>query len=38
MHYVDARGGRISRNKNGDVMLPPLGVLLLKKVDCIVIR
>ena len=38
MLYVDARGGRISRNKNGDVMLPPLGVLLLKKVDCIVIR
>lgn len=38
MLYVDARGSRISRNKNGDVMLPPLGVLLLKKVDCIVIR
>ncbi len=38
MLYVDARGGRITRNKNGDVILPPLGVLLLKKVDCIVIR
>lgn len=38
MLYVDARGGRITRSRNGDVVLPPLGVLLLKKVDCIVIR
>ena len=38
MLYIDARGGGISRNRNGDVLLPPLGVLLLKNVDCIVIR
>ena len=36
--YVDARGDQISRNSNGDVKLPPLGVLLLKKVDCIIIH
>ena len=38
MLYIDAEGGRVSRNRNGDIILPSLGVLLLRNIDCVVIN
>lgn len=38
MLSVNARGSRISRTKNGDVLLPPMGVLILTRAECAVIN
>lgn len=38
MLSINARGNHISRNKNGDVLIPPMGVLVLKRVECVTIN
>lgn len=34
---MSAKGDHISRNRNGDVLAPPIGVLILEKINCIMI-
>ena len=38
MLSINASGNHITRNRNGDVLLPPTGVLVLKKAACVVVN
>lgn len=38
MLSIEARGNRVSRSRRGDVLLPPVSVLLLQDVECVIIN